>query len=285
MHDTQTNNALRLGQLLLDSQKITPADAEKILRLQKAENLRFGDAAIQLGLVTENDIRRALAHQFEYPYLAPGEGGFSSEIIAAYDPFSAEVEQIRSLRSQLILRWFTLGHKTLALVTDLSDNSASHLTANLAVVFSQMGENTLLIDANLRESRQHKLFNLGNRAGLSDILAGRADMSATVRLNQLRGLSLLTAGTTPPNPVELLSQTGFANLLEQYSQQYDVILVDSPPGMFSEASLVCSRVGGTLLTASKDVSRISDLQKMILTLGENGASIIGTVLTDFPDRR
>src|SRR5690606_25049337 len=89
----------------------------------------------------------------------------------------------------------------------------SELAANLAVVFSQMGERTLLIDANLRFPDQHIIFNLKQPRGLSDILIGRNDLSVASKLDSLSGLSVLGAGTIPPNPQELLNRRGFAELL------------------------------------------------------------------------
>ena len=158
-----------IGKLLLDLGKITPEEAERVLRLQKAEDLRFGVAAQKLGLVTDADIHQALSLQFDYPYLQPNQGAFSKDLVAAYQPFSRQVEALRALRSQLILRWFNEGNKSLAIVAASESDGCSNLAANLAVVFSQLGEQTLLVDANLREPKQHKIFNLSERRGLSDI--------------------------------------------------------------------------------------------------------------------
>src|SRR3954471_13340356 len=106
-----------IGKLLLDMGKITPEDAERILRLQKTEGLHFGVAAQRLGMVTEADIHQALSLQFDYPYLQANQGAFSKDLVAAYQPFSRQVEALRALRSQLILRWFNEGNKSLAIVS------------------------------------------------------------------------------------------------------------------------------------------------------------------------
>ena len=195
-----------VGQLLLDAGKLNPAGAERVLQLQQKEKLRFGEAALKLGLINEADLHHALAKQFDYAYLTPGDGHFSPDLVAAYQPFSLQVERLRALRGQLMLRWFSTGHKALAITGIHPGDGASYLTANLAVVFSQLGERTLLIDADLRHPRQHVLFNLGHRPGFSDMLAGRAGLSAVTRIPNLLNLSVLTAGTVPPNPAELLSR-------------------------------------------------------------------------------
>ena len=97
-----------IGAILMDSGVLTPEDAERVLTLQKEQGVRFGEAAIRLGLLTEADIQYALSRQFSYAYLrtASGERPLSEELIAAYQPFSARVEELRAIRSQLMLRWY-----------------------------------------------------------------------------------------------------------------------------------------------------------------------------------
>ena len=147
---------------------------ERILQFQKEQDLRFGEAGMQLGLLTEQDILYALSLQFDYPYLSGPGRPVSDEVVVAYRPFSAEGERLRSLRSQLQLRWFDeAGKRTaLAIVGTRRGEGRSHLAANLAVTFAQAGERTLLIDGDLRTPRQHKLFKIENQMGLSNLLVG-----------------------------------------------------------------------------------------------------------------
>jgi len=271
-----------IGRLLLDMGKISPDDAERVLRLQKEQGLRFGDAAQRLGLITEADIRQALSLQFDYPYLQPGQGGLDLELVAAYQPFSPEVEGLRALRSQLMLRWFSEGYKSLALVSTNSGEGCSHLAANLAVVFSQLGEHTLLIDANMREPRQHRIFNLGESRGLSDILAGRAGMDAVKRIESLVDLSVLGAGTIPPNPQELLGRQTFTDFMNQAIGNYDIVIVDTAPAAhFSDAQATVARCGGALLVSRLNQTRLSEVANLRDQITVTGASIVGAVVNDF----
>src|SRR5574340_318976 len=162
-----------IGKLLQDAGKLKPQDMERVLKLQQEQNLRFGEAALKLGLVNEADIRQALSQQFEYPYIPESEASLSPELTAATAPTSKEAEALRSVRSELLLRWFRDGRKTLAVGSARADEGSSYLAANLAVLFAQMSRKVLLIDANMRQPRQHDIFNLGNSMGLSDILAER----------------------------------------------------------------------------------------------------------------
>src|SRR5690349_5095867 len=229
LHAEHSAAESRMGALLLDSGKLTPENAERVLRTQKELGLRFGEAAVRLGLVSEDDIQQALARQFAYPYLQKGQANLSPRLIAAYEPFSPQVESLRAIRSQLMLRWFARGRRALAIVGVDQDDGAALFAANLAIVFSQLGEQTLLVDANLRAPRQQDAFAIKPRAGLSDLLAGRADLDVIARVPAFVDLSVMPAGTLPPNPQELLSREVFRNLNTQLEARYDIVLYDVPP--------------------------------------------------------
>lgn len=276
------NAGSSIGGLLLESGKITPEGAERVLRMQKELGIRFGEAAQRLGLITEADIQQVLARQFDYPYLQPGEGKYSPQLVAAYHPFSPQVETLRAVRSQLMLRWFTRGQKSLVVMSARPGDGASLFAANLAVVFSQLGEQTLLVDANLRQPRQHDVFNLSQRQGLSDMLAGRADLGAITRIESFVDLSVLGAGTLPPNPQELLSREGFTAMNTQLESRYDVVLYDVPAGgVGSDALAVAARAGGVLVVARKDHTPVSAISALNDQLAQNGVKIVGSVLVSF----
>lgn len=278
-----------IGALLMDAGRLTTEAAERILRLQKDKGLRFGEAAIELGLLTEHDIQFALSRQFEYPYLMPGDDSVSEEVIAAFKPFSPAVERLRALRSQLMLRCFDLDaasrndNHSLAIVSPDEGEGRSFLAANLAVVFSQLGERTLLIDADLRRPRQHELFRLGKRPGLSALLSDRADTEATiVRVPHLRGLSVLPAGAVPPNPQELLSRPSFSNLLYGARERFDVVLIDTPAGSrCADAETIAPRAGAALAIGRRHFTSTSRLRTLVDSLRQAGSPVVGTVLNDF----
>lgn len=276
-----TRAEFTIGRILLDQGKLSAQDAERVMRLQKEQNLRFGEAAIQLGLIAQADMQQALAQQFDYPYLTAGEGGYSQDLVAAYSPFSPQVESLRGLRSQLMLRWFALGNKALAMAAANSGDGASYLAANLAVVFSQLGERTLLIDANLRAPGVSGLFNLGGGKGLSDVLADRADLSAVVRIPAFVDLSVLPAGTLPPNPAELLSRNNLGDLLDTLSGSYDVILLDTPPAQTaSDFQAVAARAHGALIAVRKNHTRVNDVAGIKAMLASAGAEVVGAVVNE-----
>src|SRR5690606_15029846 len=163
--------------------------------------------------------------------LIRGQSNVSEEVIAAYDPFSKQVEALRALRSQLVMRWFDGSEQRSAMAITSAErgDGRSFMTANLAVLFSQLGQRTLLIDADMRKPSQHRLFGIENRSGLSSILSGRSDVADVHRVASMVDLSILPSGATPPNPQELLGRPAFANMLRDFSNEFDVILLDTPP--------------------------------------------------------
>lgn len=272
-----------IGKVLVDMGKLDPASLAEILRLQNEAGLKFGEAGKKLGLLKEADIQHALALQFEYPYLPENQTLFSKDLIAAYSPYSHQVEALRALRSQLILRWFSEGHKALAVIPASAGAGASYLAANLAIVFSQLGQKTLLIDANLRQPRQHQLFNLTLKHGLSDVLIGRADVQhAFSRIDALLDLTILGAGTIPPNPQELLNNMRFTQLINQASEVFDVIIIDNASTeTSSDAQAVALRSQGALIVSKKDSTDVVHIENLRDQLNLASVRIVGTVLNEF----
>ncbi len=279
-----------LGAILVDSGQLKPEDAERVLQYQKQQNLRFGEAAMRLGLLSEADIQFALSRQFAYAYLrkTPGElRPLSDELVAAYQPFSARVEQLRAIRSQLMLRWFDRAEErqVLTVVGAGRSEGRTYLAANLAIVFSQLGERTLLVDADMREPRQHFLFHLENQIGLSTLLAGRSREEAIVRISDLAGLSVLPAGPTPPNPLELLNRLNFDELMVQAKSAYDVVIIDTPAMTSGEdAAMIAVRTGAAVAVARAGATRVAAYTDLVQGLMDAGVAVVGSVLNEVPLR-
>ena len=273
-----------IGAILMDEGKLTASDAEQVLARQRELGWRFGEAAIELNLITDTDLRQALAKQYEFPYLVSGPEGVSKELIAAWDPFNPVVEELRGVRTQLLIRWYNpdAGRKTLAITSPGGREGRSFIAANLAVVFSQLGSRTLLIDADLRSPRQQSIFNISDRFGLSSALSNRADLSSAVPVPGLTGLSVLPAGPLPPNPLELLSRPGFAALIGKAQQEYDVILIDTPAvTAYADAQCIAFRSGDALLVSRKDQTRVADTERAARDLSDASARIVGTLMNSF----
>src|SRR5579859_1321466 len=121
-----------LGAILIEEGKLTPADIERVMELQRMEGLRFGEAALRLGLITAQDLNAALAKQYDVPHLIADGDSMNSELIAAYQPFHRRVEELRALRTQLLIRWYNPdeGRKVLAIVSPGPGEGRSYVAAN-----------------------------------------------------------------------------------------------------------------------------------------------------------
>jgi receptor protein-tyrosine kinase len=273
-----------IGAVLVDSGRLAIEDVERIIRLQREKGLRFGDAAKKLRLLSQEDIDFAVSQQFDYPYLRRGESTVSERVVCAYEPFRPQIEALRALRSQLILRWFDHdpGRRALVVVSAGRGEGRSFIASNLAVVFSQLGERTLLIDADLRNPCQHALFGLDNRSGLSTVLSGRGGLEAIQRIAGLRNLAVLPSGPVPPNPQELIGRPLFVKMLDELAAEFDVILIDSPPAaLTSDAQTLVVRAGAALVVARKHSTRAWRVQGISDSVVQAKATIVGSVLNDF----
>jgi chain length determinant protein tyrosine kinase EpsG len=271
----------RIGKLLQDAGCITAADVETVLAQQRESGLRFGEAALRQHLVRAADVDQALARQFAYPYLVPGQGRLSPRLLAAHAPFSPPAEALRAIRSQVMLRWFGQGRRALAVMGADAEAGGALFAANLALVLSQMGEQTLLVEANLRQPTQQALFGLAPGPGLADLLAGRATVDVIDRVPGFATLSVLPAGTIAPNPQELLSRDTLRSLHTLLASRYDVLLYDLAPFRAgADALVVATRAGGVLLAARKHHSRLAELEQMTGQLAAAGAELLGAVLLE-----
>ena len=275
-----------IGDILVTNGRLSVDDAARILERQRQDKIQFGDAALALKVLTKDDIDYALSQQFGYSYLAGTDLSLSPELVAAYKPFSRVGETLRAVRSQLMLRWFNTDpqHKIMAVVSPASGEGRSFIAANLAIVFAQQGQRTLLIDADLRsppERGQQTLFKLAKSAGLSGMLAGRAGLEATKLVPGLPGLAVIPAGALPPNPQELLGRPEFGQLLQTATEQFDVILIDTPCGNdYSDAEIIASRAGAALLVARQNKTLVPQASALARRLQDCGVALVGSVLND-----
>lgn len=271
----------RIGQILISRGKLSQEDTPQVLALQISEKVRFGEAARRLGLILDADVQDALAEQFGLPCADPHKYCFSQRLTAAYNPFSPETEGLRQLRSQLLLRWFQKGRRSLAILGMHDTDDSSLLAANLAVLFSQIGKRTVLVDTNLQQPIQDTLFGTGFTRGLSEILAQRMDTEAIRQIEPFPNLFLLAAGTPPPNPSELLNRPAFEDLSKMLATEYDVVLYSTPEySFFAESIAVASRASGVLLLAHAHRTRVSELNAVKHEIELSGAELVGSLLVD-----
>jgi chain length determinant protein tyrosine kinase EpsG len=270
----------RLGELLQHDGTLTEQDVRDIMAAQRLEGERFGEVAARLGLVKERDLQHALARHAEFPLAVPGESTLSPELITAYQPATPRAEELRTLRSELGLRWFGRGNRALAIVEPRPGDGGGVLAANIAVAFAQLGERTLLIDANLRTPSQQELFGLKSNVGLADFIKGRETLDgAAVKVAGFSCLSVMFAGALPPNPQELLAHVSFAYLMEAATTKFGVVILDTPPMLqCADAQLIAARAGGAVLATQRHTTRLADVVRIKSLLEAAGVTLLGAVV-------
>jgi protein-tyrosine kinase len=279
--DWPATRAGTIGELLLRAGKLDEAAVARVLATQRESGRRFGEVAIELGLLQEEDVQCALARQFDYATLGATNSKLDAALFAARESSGAQIEALRRLRSELKLRCFNAEPRPLAVFAPRARADASAVAGNLALSFAQIGERTLLIDANLRASRQHELFGLQPREGLSNLLAGRIALAeALAPVAGFPNLSVLCGGAPVPNPHELLSRDSLATLMEVAAVNFDIVIVDCPPALdFADAQLIAACSGSCLLVARRDHTRIADIEAVKAQLAPTGTPLVGAVMT------
>jgi len=274
-----------MGAILVDAGRLDSGSVDRILDSQRGQDQRFGAAGIKLGLLNDADVDLALSRQYGYPCLRHGESKLDARVVSAFAPGGAQAAAVGALRNQIMLRWFDGApeRRALAVVSAERHEGRSYLAANLAVAFSQLGRNTLLIDADMRHPEQHVLLGCENHIGLSAVLSGRAAAAAVLQpIPGLPGLTLLCAGAEPPNPLELLARPRFPQLLAELSRTFEVILLDSPSAAdCADAETIALRAGAALIVARKNLTRMQRLRAATDVIYTTKAVVIGGVLNEF----
>jgi chain length determinant protein tyrosine kinase EpsG len=273
-----------IGNILLDAGRLSQEDVDEIRAYAGKNGLRFGDAAVQMKRATPEDVEFALSRQFNYAVFPQDlESAVDTSVIAGHDPQSPVVEELRTLRSRLLLGWLNNAERNLLAITSPEHGDGrSWLAANLATVFAQAGLRTLLIDADLRRPQQHRLFNIGNEVGLSELLTGRrAGKEIVHRIHPQLRLFVVTAGMVPPNPQELLVREAFDFVLDRFAEQYDIVVLDTPPATESaDAEILAARAGAAILMMRRNGTRQARLLQAMDCLTRSGTKVIGTVISD-----
>lgn len=279
------NGERRLGALLVAQGSMQPEQIDIVLVHQRRNRGRpFGECAVELGFVTQAQLDQAIAAQHGSVFVPePERHLFGTSLVALHDPGGEQAEALRGVRAQLALRWFgpEPEKRTLAVVSPRSGDGRTHVCANLAILFAQLGEPTLLIDADLRNGRMHTLFGVDNALGLSSHLALRTNRAPVKTVPGLDNLHLLTTGPTAPNPQELLSRAQFALMLGDLARAYAYILIDTPAALdCGESATVAVRSSGCLMVVRRNRTRMAEAQVLADGLTKLSAQVVGAVINE-----
>lgn len=193
-------------------------------------------------------------------------------------PKSVEAESYRILRTNIMYSSFDKEIKRILVTSSEPGEGKSTTSGNLALAFAQDEKKVILIDCDLRKPSLHKKFRISNNRGLSDVIIDRDKLNKCIQ-KRTEYLDILTAGKIPPNPSEMLGSQAMSSLLEELSNIYDVIILDSPPVLaVTDAQILSTKVDGTVLVVRAEKTKKDTVLAAKGVLDKVNANILGTVL-------
>lgn len=206
------------------------------------------------------------------------------DLITLMQPRSAASEAYRSLRTNLMFSSVDKPIRTLLVTSAARDDQKSVTLANLAVTFAQGGNRTLLVDADLRQPKQHEIWHLENSNGLSSMmLDDNAVSNPPVHSTEVDNLQIVTSGALPPNPADLLGGNRMDSIINAFKDRADYVLFDSPPILAAtDAALLGIKLDGALLAVRAGDTRRDHTAQARQALERVHVHIVGAVLTNAP---
>ncbi|OCA84617.1 CpsD/CapB family tyrosine-protein kinase [Bacillus sp. FJAT-27986] len=203
------------------------------------------------------------------------------KLITMWDAKSPISEQYRTLRTNIQFSSVDEEIQTMLVTSSGPAEGKSTTAANIAVVFAQQGKRTLFIDADLRKPSSHYTFSVTNTFGLTSVLTKHSNLEEAVNIVEPLGLHVLTSGPIPPNPAELLSSKAMKELINEAKNDYDLIIIDTPPvTAVTDAQIISSLCQGIVLVVSSGKTQIEDAIKTKELLTKTGTKILGVVLNN-----
>ncbi len=204
----------------------------------------------------------------------------------AYQPRSPVSEAFRSLRTNLEFSSIDDPLKTVMVTSPGASEGKTTIAANLAIALAQSGRKILLLDADLRRPSVHQQFDISNRAGLSDLVRGKFDISdVTQKTNAVKNLSIITSGSLPPDPAELLGSERMRNLLEELKQYFDMIVIDAPPLLVADPQILCGLSDGMIYVIQPGRTRALAAKTPLEELERINIKLLGVVMNRIPKNR
>jgi polysaccharide biosynthesis transport protein len=203
-------------------------------------------------------------------------------LVTVRHPRSPISEAFRSLRTNLQFAGVETPVRTLLVTSPSPSDGKTTIVANLASVIAQSGRNVVIVDADLRRPRIHKMFQLSNRVGLTDQFIRTQDrLDGSLKSTEVSNLHAITSGNLPPNPSELLSSGRMSEILKLLCDQFNTVIVDSPPTLLvTDAMVLAQRVDGVLLVVKPSVTKWASLRQAIEQLQRVKANLLGIVVND-----
>ncbi len=196
--------------------------------------------------------------------------------VISSDSKFAIVEGYKIARTNLLFSLTALNNNCVAVTSWSKGEGKSTATVNLAISFAKMNKRVLLIDTDLRRPNVHNLLKLSNETGVSDVVAGMGEFENAVHRDVVGTLDVLTSGAIPPNPSELIASQVFADLLAKAKEEYDYVIMDTPPlGVVADTLLLKDFVGGYVMIVRERITTHGDIEKALQSVHLADSKVLG----------
>ena len=201
-------------------------------------------------------------------------------------PRSVIAEAYRTIRTSIFFGVTKGGARTILVTSPTSGDGKTTLVSNLAITMAQAGQRTLIIDADLRKPKQHKIFDIDNEIGIANVLVGTTRLEEAIRSSPVKGLDILSCGAQVLNPSEILNSKAFEQVLENLMKCYDRIIIDSPPVVpVADSQIIAARCDIVLLVIRVDRSTRKIVQRAHNNIVSVGGNLLGVVVNDVANKR
>jgi len=209
-----------------------------------------------------------------------------SRLIPHADPKSPVAEAYRILRTNIQFSSPDRKLKVILITSSMPDEGKSLTAANLAVTMAQSNMRVLLIDCDLRKPVVHRNFGLVNMKGLTNVLVEGIDYNTVINMTEIDNLEVITSGPKPPNPAELLGSRRMEKFLYSVRQDYDIVIVDTPPVLpVTDAAVLCQYADGVVMVTGYGLATYDSVLQAKANLEKVNARILGVVLNGVPITR
>lgn len=279
--EPEIEDSRRLAQSLARRSGLNDVDLKRIAVVQAQLGLGFIEAAMRMGLINQGDLDAVMSGGRPSAAEVRVTAKPSEQLLGLHDPFEPFSEAIRALRTELLMRAPEDDADVLAVMSSGPREGRSRLAAELGIAFSQLGQATLLVDCDLRRPRQHELFTAENDMGLAHAIS----QGSPPKIQAVAGLpelSILTAGSRPSTPLEILSSHEFGELLTGWRRRYRHVILDTPAvSEFSDALAVAAHAERVLLISRTHHSSLAKTRDAVRRLESSRAVVVGCVMNTF----
>ena len=278
-NSVKDNGHLPIGRIM----NIDDAEADAVVARQGETGRLFGETAVELGMATDTQVQRAVEEQQGFSILSASDDRVDPLVVAAFQPGDPLALAARELRSVIVNGKRTDGSpvRSVALLGINPANMTAIIAANLAVVCTQAGFRTLLVDTNLSDPYQHRLFRIPNRSGVATALSKSERVNVVAQSTALPLLSVVTAGPPVPNAPELFERKRLANAVDHMADDFDLLIADiANSDRDGGGAGAAFGLDAAILVLQRNVSSMSASHAITEALRQHGTLVLGAMMID-----